>query len=448
MQVTRPAAHVQEAGFPVWQPFIWLSRSVPWPGDQPAFLISIDTLILLLALFGLGRLWQKERVYGIWLGISILFLLIWPTKWPQYILIITAPLSLAAADGLVVLVVQPFQDWLAKFKKRRRHQTTHHVKDIRRALPWLIPGVIAFAVLTLIPLIFQFGISMTDFSSASIRDGFQGGILREIWGGLTGQIPVSLDPGQSNQVNYIGLHAYPALMDYLAGNNTLFYNVMWTVLSVFLQTVLGLGVALLIWQKGARFGKFWQTLFILPWAIPEFIGALMWSNVFAPERGWLALAVQKFGPKIPFGFFSGWENSLNLTLLVLLIPAVWYGFPFMMLASRAGLKMVPTDVFDAAAIDGANTWQTFQFVIWPLLVPLLLPAIIVRSIFAFNQFYLFQAFFGPSGSITLANQSYNIFHDGQYFISAVINIITVILLIGFVVILNRWSKASEGVSYA
>ena len=49
--------HVQEAGYPVWQPFVWFSRSVPWEGDQAAFVVSLDTLILILAIFGLPRLW-------------------------------------------------------------------------------------------------------------------------------------------------------------------------------------------------------------------------------------------------------------------------------------------------------------------------------------------------------------------------------------------------------
>ncbi|MBI3738657.1 MAG: sugar ABC transporter permease, partial [Chloroflexi bacterium] len=132
----------------------------------------------------------------------------------------------------------------------------------------------------------------------------------------------------------------------------------------------------------------------------------------------------------------------------------WYGFPFMMLASSAGLKMIPAEVFDAAAIDGANIWQTLRYVTWPLLLPLLIPAIIIRSIFAFNQFYLFQAFYFQDS--TLATLSYNVFnpsngfgrYGGQFAISAVINIITVIILVGFVMLFNRWSKAGEGVSYA
>ena len=181
----------------------------------------------------------------------------------------------------------------------------------------------------------------------------------------------------------------------------------------------------------------------------------MWLNIFLPSCGWLALAVQKYGPHFPFAFFVGWENSTNLWLLVFLIPAIWYGFPFMMLASSVGLKNIPPDVFDAAAVDGANSWNTFRYVTWPLLLPLIVPAIIIRSIFALNQFYLFQAF-GFSNS-TLATLSYNIFNPtagaqglsgGMFSVSAIINILTVIILAGFVILFNRWSKAGEGVTYA
>jgi ABC-type sugar transport system permease subunit len=124
----------------------------------------------------------------------------------------------------------------------------------------------------------------------------------------------------------------------------------------------------------------------------------------------------------------------------------------MMLAASVGLKAIPRHVFDAAAIDGANIFQTFRYITWPLLLPLLLPAVIIRGIFAFNQFYLFQVFFFQDA--TLATLSYNVFNpsgsgsSGQFAISATINIIAVIILIGFIVLFNRWSKAEEGVSYA
>ena len=88
------AAEVQEANFPIWQPLVWLAQSVPWhPG---VFAVSLDAIILLFAIVGLKRLWQKYRVFALWLIIMLVFLLFWPTKWPQYILMLTAPLALSA----------------------------------------------------------------------------------------------------------------------------------------------------------------------------------------------------------------------------------------------------------------------------------------------------------------------------------------------------------------
>jgi len=182
----------------------------------------------------------------------------------------------------------------------------------------------------------------------------------------------------------------------------------------------------------------------------------MWLNIFMRDWGWLDLAAVKYGPTSLFGMLSqSFENSASLWVLVFLLPAVWYGFPFMMLAASAGLKMIPQDVFDASAMDGANAWQTFRRVTLPLLMPLLVPALIVRGIFAFNQFYLFQTFYFQDA--TLATLSYNVFNPnagsrnlpgGQFAISAVINILTVIILMIFVMLFNRWSKAGEGVTYA
>jgi ABC-type sugar transport system permease subunit/uncharacterized membrane protein YuzA (DUF378 family) len=449
------ASEVKNTGLPFYQSLVYLSTSPAALGWQPdAFPVALDTPMAILAAFGFVTLWKKQRVYVLWLGVALLFLFLWPAKWAQYILVLTAPLSLAAAEGLLNLTIRPIQNWLTRRKGKTVREHGSRPADLRQALPWLIPGLLAFAILTLFPLIFQFGVSLTDFSATSIRDGFHGGLWRAIWGGLTGKIPKAPLSmlASSNRVNYMGLAAYLPVLNYITGNGVLVFNILWTVLSVLLQAGLGLGVALLIWQRDLRFGKFWQALFILPWAIPEMIGALMWWNIFEPELGWLSLAVKAYGPRIPFGFFVGWDQSPNLWLLVFLIPAVWYGFPFMMLAVSTGLKMIPLEVFDASSIDGATPWQTFRYVTWPLLLPLVVPAIIIRSIFSFNQFYLFQAF-GFTNS-TLATLSYNIFNPGgvggggQFAISAAINIIAVIILVGFVALFNRGSKIGEGVTYA
>jgi ABC-type sugar transport system permease subunit len=436
------AAEVQNAGFPFWQPLNWLVFS-PSIWHPNVFKFSPDFIIAIFALFGLSRLWKKERLYVLWLGVALLFLLFWPTKWPQYILTLTIPLSLAAAEGLA----QVWQSILEGFKANK---LVYNKKESRQAIPWLIPGLIAFALLTLLPFIFQLGVSLTDFNSASIRDGFQGGIWREVSGGLTGQIePANAEfPFRSKEVQYTGASGYKPIFDYLVTGQGIFvFNIFWMVASTSLQVFLGFGLAILLNQRGVKLGKFWQALFILPWAIPEFIGALMWLNIFVPEIGWLSLAAKKYGEAFPLQFLIGWEGTPSLWFFVFLIPAVWYGFPLIMLAANAGLKTIPKEIFEAASLDGADSWQIIRHMTIPLLMPVLLPAIIIRGIYAFNQFYLFQAFLFTES--TLATLSYNLFNPssgfggGQFAASAIINIFTVLILIVLVSVFNRRMQTRE-----
>lgn len=456
---TTTNSNVENAGFPMWQQLMFLASSVPQNWNPEGIPLRLDGLIFIFALVGFARTWYKDRFIAIWLLVDVFLLLVWRTKWPQYILVATAPLSFVAAQG-IKLTVAAIADWWRNRARRRAEAERPSRRQTIGALPWLIPGLIAFAILTIIPIVFQFGMSITDFNSASLRDGFNGGIWRAIREGLTGQAPAQdIDINtRPNTVNFTGLNSYLPVFRYISQGpwSILFFNIMWTVLSVVLQSGLGLGVALLLWQRGIRFGKFWQAIFILPWAVPELIGAQMWLNIFIQDWGWLYLAADKYGPSSFFAIFANaLDTSPSLWLIRFLLPGMWYGFPFMMLAAGAGLKTIPQGVFDASAIDGASAWQTFRHITLPLLMPLLIPALIVRGIFAFNQFYLFQTFYFQDA--TLATLSYNIFNPnsgfsnvpgGQFAISAVINIITVIILMIFVLIFNRWSKAGEGVTYA
>lgn len=445
--VTNP--NVESANFPIWQPFVWITMT-PAFWHEGVFLVAGDFFIALFAILGFTRLWKKERVYALWLAFAMLTLLLWPTKWPQYILILTAPLSLSAGEGIRGFWQSIVTWWQAR---STRAKIKYSPKESRQAIPWLTPGLIAFTLLTLLPFIFQIVVSLTDFNRASIRDGFQGGIWREFIGGITGQVP-PIDPEfpfDSNKVQYTGFASFSPIFDYITGSGILVFNVIWAAAAITLQTILGLGLALLLNQKGVGFKKFWQAVFILPWAIPELIGALLWLNILVPDIGFLSLAAQKYGESFPLNFLIGWQDTPNLWLAVLLVPAAWYGFPLIMLASSAGLKMIPKDVFEAAAIDGANLWQTFRYITLPLLMPLLLPAIIIRAIFAFNQFYLFQAFqYSVFQATSLASFSYNLFNpsgffgmNGQFSASAVVNIFTVIILAGLVALFNRETRSKE-----
>ncbi|MEW5942007.1 MAG: ABC transporter permease subunit, partial [Chloroflexota bacterium] len=162
---------------------------------------------------------------------------------------------------------------------------------------------------------------------------------------------------------------------------------------------------------------------------------------FEPKVGWVTMAVPE-GARFPETL-----SNNGFGLMVLLVAATWYGFPFVMLAASASLKLVPREVYDAAAMDGAGGWTLFREVTWPLLLPLVAPALILRAIYSFNQFYLFYVMRTEFPMTTLSNISYYFMYGNQYAVSAAINVISILTLIVFLLWFNRWSKASSGVTY-
>lgn len=103
-------------GYPVWQPLVWLTSTYPgkFPKFEAAFWVAIDPLITALAVIGLPRTWKRRPLYVIWLVVGLITLFLWRTKWPQYTLILLAPLCMAAAEGAAWI-----WDWVRKLWARK-----------------------------------------------------------------------------------------------------------------------------------------------------------------------------------------------------------------------------------------------------------------------------------------------------------------------------------------
>jgi hypothetical protein len=102
--------------YPFWQPIVWLATSLPRaaaPGGPVLYPLRLDPAVSLLALAGVAFLWRTQRVQALWLGVGVAFLLFWGTKWPHYVLILSAPLCLAAAEAVGRLAVTPLRKRLA-----------------------------------------------------------------------------------------------------------------------------------------------------------------------------------------------------------------------------------------------------------------------------------------------------------------------------------------------
>jgi ABC-type sugar transport system permease subunit len=438
--------------------------SVPFR-DPASFVVLADLPITVLAAVGLRRLWQRQRVFALWLLLAFAFLVAWPTKWPQYLLVLSAPLSLSAGYG-ARMALEPVGRWLrgltaaarglfGRGRARGRGEARGRgfrgtLRDMRSATPWLAPGIIALLFLAVIPIVYEVAISLTDLRLNSLRDGINGGVLREVGGGLTGQIPAApIDFGsRDKEVNYVGFQLLDAYQRgiWLGGQTSASFaafSLLWMVLSVGLQAAFGIAVALVLERPGVRYAGWWRTLFILPWAIPEVVGAVAWRDIVQPEHGLIA---QLLGTPTPL------LASPDLALLVLLLASVWMGWPLWMLVATAGLRAIPRAYVDAAALDGAGRLRTFASITLPLLLPLLSAAFIVRGVAAFNQFYLFWVIGPPDATITLSTFSFFVFSStngpGLYSVSAAINVITLLALAVVVVWFLRWRSRAERVAFA
>jgi len=116
--------HVRATGYPFYQPLIWLSRSVPGFVNYPSqpmpsrgheFIFQLDTLIFVLAITGLPRLFKNNPLVFTWLITSIVFLLMWNTKWPQYVLLVVGPICIAASDGVKTVMAMVLRIWSKMF---------------------------------------------------------------------------------------------------------------------------------------------------------------------------------------------------------------------------------------------------------------------------------------------------------------------------------------------
>ncbi len=166
---------------------------------------------------------------------------------------------------------------------------------------------------------------------------------------------------------------------------TLLVTVAWTVTNLTLHVGLGVALALVLREPWIRIRGVWRALLILPWAVPNYITALIWKGMFHAQYGainaLLGMLMLRDGPA-PID----WFGSFALAFTANLTTNTWLGFPFMMVVTLGALQSIPRELEEAAEIDGATWWQRFRLVVWPSLRPALLPAIILGSVWTFNMF--------------------------------------------------------------
>jgi len=163
--------------------------------------------------------------------------------------------------------------------------------------------------------------------------------------------------------------------------SVLLWTFAFAVLSVGSTFLLGMLLAIVFNDTRLRGRKVYRTLLILPYAIPGFLAALLWSGLLNRRFGFINSVVLG-GAEIP------WLTDPWLAKLSVLGVNLWLGFPYMFLICVGALQSLPGDVLEAAKIDGAGKWRTWRSVVLPLLLVSTTPLLISSFAFNFNNFTL------------------------------------------------------------
>lgn len=261
---------------------------------------------------------------------------------------------------------------------------------------FIIPTLVFLILINIFPLFYSLILSFADYSAVS------------------GKSPI-----------WIGIRNYRELLNDPHVWNSFYITLKYVIISVFGQLVVGFGVALLLNRKIPGKGVI-TTLLLLPMMMSMAIVGLFWKLLYSPSWGIVnyLLGLGKFV----------WISNADVALLAIAITDIWMWSPFVMLLSLAGLSAIPQHLYEAAAIDRASRWFTFRRITLPLVSPLLLIAVIFRTMEAFKTFDLAYIMTGGGPgtateliSIKLYNMAFPQWQTGK---SCALAYIVLIVIIG------------------
>lgn len=347
-----------------------------------------------------AREWVNEQEGAVFVFILIM---------TGVVLVISIPLTIASSRGLV---------------QRFINAVINH----RTAYAFTIPAIVLLILLVFAPLLYTFLLSTTY-------------IPRDMH-------IIEIDIGRQ----FVGLRNFGNLLgvfDLTDINNfywTLKTTIIYTLVTVIMQTTLGIALAMLLNMKKLRFRTTFRTLLILPWAIPTYVSALIWRYLFDSGRvGFINQIVYLFGEHPPIN----WIYDPTLGLLVIILASIWYGFPFIMVVALGALQSIPADLYESATIDGASAFDRTFYITLPMIQPAVMPAIILSTLWTFNNFnFVYLVNNAYNGTDILVTRIYDFFNSDNiqnidYAVGATFSTVIFFILLIYVYVLRRFTNFTE-----
>jgi multiple sugar transport system permease protein len=268
----------------------------------------------------------------------------------------------------------------------------------RRLRPYLLfiwPALIACSAVIIFPWLFTVWMSFNDWHIGSAR------------------VFIGLD-------NYLNLATDRRFLE--AIGHTFYF----TVLAVFLPLVLGT-LAALVFHKKFRGRGFYRTLFIMPMMATPVAVSLVWTMMFHPQLGVLNYLLSLVG--LPP---SQWVFATSTVIPSLILVEIWLWTPFVMIIVLGGLASLPSEPYEAALIDGASAWQMFWKITYPLVLPFLVVAMIIRTIDSLKAFETIWVI--SNGGPGTASETLNVYLYAQAFAYNQVGTASAVVVVFFAII--------------
>lgn len=224
--------------------------------------------------------------------------------------------------------------------------------------------------------------------------------------------------------------------------SSLSFTLRFTFICVFLEFLIGLLLALLL-KKIIRGGTVIRTISIIPYMIAPIAAGQIWKLLFNLDYGIVNYILNSVGLDS-----INWLGSNEGAFWSVIIAQIWKSTPFVMLILLSGLQSIPNDVYEAAIVDGANSWFTFKHITIPLLIPSITLALVFETIFKLRVYDLIVTLTGggpgkftmPLGILLKQNyfQTYEAGVAGA--ISGVLIMLGTIFSVLYILLMNRKEK--------
>lgn len=297
-----------------------------------------------------------------------------------------------------------------------RTQTEYRRRRIRLRedviLPYLLllPALLIVLGTVLVPLFILGNLSIRNVGLASLHQVFQAPLTTKHYTSVLG----NADTWRSLWISVL----------YVLGTTSLAFTI-------------GFGTALLLKQAfpGQRI---FRTFLLVPWAVPGVTATVAFLWMLTPTFGVVNYILRTIGVT---STDINWFGNPHTALIAVILPTAWKSYPFFAVMLLAGLQSIPNEWYEAAAVDGAGTWNQFRYVTWPGVKRYAMLALIFNAMYTFREFdFIFASTQGgPSGAtetiaIRIYNEAFKAFRLGN---ASALGIITFFLVAGLVLIALR-----------